>query len=466
MNIIKMSDSYKVSHLNAYVPKLEILLSYLESRGGKYPETVFFGLQYYLKIIQGVQVTKEKIDEAEIFWKAHFGRDDVFNREAWEHILNKHGGKLPIKIKAVREGSVVKTNNVLMTIENTDPKCFWLTNFLETLLMKVWYPITIATQSRHIKKCIWKHLEKSGTPESIGFRCHDFGYRGVTCEEQSAIGSASNLLSFSGTDTVSGITFLQENYGAKMCGSSIPATEHSIICSFGREHEIDACRNFLDQYPEGIIACVSDTYNIYNCCENIWGGVLRDQVINRKGKLVIRPDSGDFFEVIPKVLEILWNKFGGTINDKGYKVLDPHVGVIQGDGMEPATIDKLYQHIVNLGWSADNLTVGSGGGLLVKDITRDTNKFAIKACAAKVDDKWIDIFKEPITDSGKRSKRGKLKLVWNEGSHGKCLITVSENDPRENQLVEVFCDGEILKTYSLDEIKNNLNQKTLSEIYK
>ena len=455
-NILMATDSYKISHAACYCPKLEILLSYLESRGGRFPETLFFGLQYYLKMIEGVQVTTEKIDEAQKFWEEHFGRKDVFNRAAWEYIRDNCGGKLPIRIKAVKEGALVPTGNVLVTVENTDKNCYWLTNFIETLLVKIWYPISIASQSNNIKKDILKYLEKSGTPESISFRAHDFGYRGTSCEEQAAIGAASHLLSFMGTDTVAGITMLQENYSAGMCGFSIPATEHSIICSFGRDNEVEACRNYLKQYPTGLIACVSDTYDIYNCCENIWGGVLKDEVMKRDGKLVIRPDSGDFFEVIPKVLDILWNKFGGTVNSKGYRVLDPHIGVIQGDGMEQSTINALYNHIVELGWSADNLTVGSGGGLLVKNIDRDTCKFAFKACAAKVNGQWIDIFKDPITDTGKRSKKGKLKLVKVDGQYK--TVQLYEYINLEDELVTVFENGEIKKEYSLDEIKKNIIQ--------
>lgn len=456
MNILKMTDSYKVSHIHGYHPELEILLSYLESRGGKFKKTVFFGLQYYLRMISGVQVTKEKIDEAEKFWESHFGRKDVFHREGWEYILNNCGGKLPVKIKAVKEGTLIGVSNVLLTIENTDPKCYWLTNWLETLLLKIWYPITIATQSYNIKLSILKHLEKSGTPSDVVFKCHDFAYRGVPCEEQAAIGSASNLLSFMGTDTVAGIVFLQENYNAGMCGFSIPATEHSVMCSFGRDYEVEACRNWLDQYPTGIIACVSDTYDIYNACENIWGGVLKEQVMARNGTLVIRPDSGNFFEVVPKILQILWDKFGGTINSKGYKVLDSHVRVIQGDGMEPTTIDDLYGHIISLGWSADNLAVGSGGGLLVKDITRDTNKFATKACAAKIDGKWVDIYKEPITDNSKKSKRGRLKLIKIDGDYK----TVREDEYPNivDELVLVFENGKLYNQIALDEIKSNLTK--------
>ena len=454
MNLLMMSDSYKVSHANAYVPKLEIVLSYLESRGGKFNETIFFGLQYYLKMIEGVQVTTEKIDEAQTFWEEHFGRKDVFNRKNWEYIRDNHNGMLPIKIKAVKEGLSIPTSNVLLTIENTDPKCFWLTNYIETLILKIWYPCTIATQSKQIRNNILRALQYSGDESLVDFKCHDFSYRGVTSEEQAGIGSGANLLSFMGTDTVAGIIWLQKNYGAKMCGYSIPATEHSIICSFGRDGEVEAYDNFLNQYPTGVIACVSDTYNIYNACENIWGGVLKEKVVSRNGTLVIRPDSGDFFEVIPKVLDILWNKFGGTVNKKGYRVLDSHVRVIQGDGMNPETINQLYWHIINLGWSADNLAVGSGGGLLMKDVTRDTSHYAIKACAARVDGKWIDIYKEPITDTGKKSKRGRLKLILIDGVYH--TVNELEYQRFKDELETVFENGKIVKEYTFDEIKKNV----------
>jgi nicotinamide phosphoribosyltransferase len=460
-NLLLLTDSYKATHAKAYVKGIQNIYSYMESRGGKYEKIIFFGLQYYLKkYLTGIQVTKEKIDEAEAFWAEHFGRTDCFNREGWEHILNVHGGKLPLKIKAVTEGSIIPISNVLMTIENTDPNCYWLTNYVESLLMKLWYPITQTSRSYYIRKDIEEILEKSGTPESIAFRCHDFSYRGVTSEEHAAIGCASHLLSFMGTDTVAGIRMLQKYYSAGMCGFSIPATEHSIMCSFGREHELEACENFLDTYPTGLIACVSDTYNIYECCSDIWGGKLKDKVINRDGTLVVRPDSGSFMEIVPEILEILGDKFGFTVNDKGYKVLDPHVRVIQGDGMNPVTIKQLYDHIMKLGWSADNLTVGSGGGLMMKDIDRDTCKFAIKASAANINGEWIGIQKDPITDKGKKSKKGRLKLI--EVVEEPYFETIEESDPYYDQAVDilqtVFENGELLIEYSLDEIKEKLNK--------
>lgn len=457
INFILLTDSYKFSHNPAYKKGIKNVYSYLESRGGKFPYTVFFGLQYYLKkYFAGVVITKEMIDEAEQFCFEHFGRKDVFNRKGWETILNIHGGRLPLRIKAVPEGMIVPTGNILMDIEVTDEEndLKWLTNAVETLLMKVWYTTTIATQSREIKKAILESLKKTGTPEGINFKCHDFGYRGVTSEEQAALGAAAHLLSFMGTDTVAGITMLKNHYGVTdMPGFSIPATEHSIMCSFGRNHEIEACENFLDMYPEGLIACVSDTYNIYDCCEFIWGKALKDKVLSRKGTLVIRPDSGDYFEVVPRVLDILYKQFGGY-EIKGYKVLNDHVRVIQGDGMELETIKDLYNHINRMGWSSDNLTVGSGGGLLMKNVTRDTQKFAIKASAVKeANGEWVGIKKDPITDKGKQSKIGRLKLIEDfEGN----LKTVNENVHGRNLLEVVFEDGEIKKEYTLEEIKQRI----------
>lgn len=470
-NILLMTDSYKVSHRNGYVKGLRRLQSYLESRGGRYEKTVFFGLQYFIKrYLVGNVISQAKIDEAETFWNSHFGRTDVFPRAEWERLLFKYGGKLPIRIRAVPEGSVIPYKNALMTIENTDEKEFpWLVNYLETILMEVWYPITIATQEYYTRQNVLAHLTKSGDPAGINFKVHDFGYRGVTCPEQAAIGAAAHLISFMGTDTVAGIELLQKFYGASMCGFSIPATEHSIMCSFGRENEVEACENWLDQYPSGLIACVSDTYDIYNACANIWGGVLKDKVMARNGCLVIRPDSGDYFEVVPKVFEILADKFGATENAKGYRVLDPHVRVIQGDGMDPDSIDALYECIESYKWSADNLAVGSGGGMLMK-VNRDTNKFAIKACAALVDDTWIDIWKDPVTDPGKKSKTGRLELMKVTGAHGGVYDTVREEHARElieaaklpNQafkaermFVTVFEDGKLLVDYTLDDVKRN-----------
>lgn len=454
-NILLTGDSYKAGHSELYHPGIDKIYSYLEARGGLYPSSIFFGLQYYLKkYLEGPQVTRSKIDEAEDFWGAHFGRKDYFDRKKWEYILHEYDGNLPLRIEAVPEGSEIPVLNALMTIVNTDPKCYWLTNFVETLLMKVWYPITIATQSFNIRKNILAALEKSGDPSLVNFKAHDFGFRGVSSEEQAAIGAASHLISFMGTDTVAGIRFLQKYYSAQMCGFSIPATEHSIMCSFGRENEQEAMENLLNKFPSGLIACVSDTYNLFEACRNIWGKNLKDKIMAREGCLVVRPDSGDYLEIVPQVLQILWEQFGGSVNEKGFKVLDPHVRVIQGDGMDPVTINQLFEKIVSEGWSADNLAVGSGGGLLQK-VNRDVQKFAIKCSAALKDNQWIDVFKDPITDPGKKSKYGRFQTIkFPDGSIQTVDYTYNKSFG-ENLLKPVFENGKILKTYTLDEVKKN-----------
>eukprot|EP00659_Diplonema_papillatum_P004499 gene4499-6969_t len=402
-NFLLLTDSYKIGHFKQYPPKTTTVYSYFESRGGKYPQTVFFGLQYMLKKhLEGVRVTQEAIDEAEIFTKGHFPPGDIFNRAGWEHILKEHGGKLPIVIKAVPEGTVVDVSNVLMTIENTDPKCYWLTNYIETLLVQVWYPMTVATHSRACKKAILDNLRATGDPEGIQFKLHDFGFRGVSSVETAAVGGCAHLVNFMGTDTVVGILCAQRFYkaGPTFPGFSIPASEHSTITAWGRDNEKEAMRNMLEQYPEGLVACVSDSYDIYEAVSKIYGEDLKEKIMNRKGSLVIRPDSGDPVEVTLEVFKRLGEKFGFTTNSKNYKVLDPHVRVLWGDGINYESIIDILAQLQAAGWSGDNIAFGSGGGLLQK-LHRDTQKCAFKCSFAVVDNKKVDVYKDPITDPGK-----------------------------------------------------------------
>lgn len=451
-NIIMLSDSYKVSHAKQYPPKTTKIYSYLESRGGYdgSDETCFFGLQYILKEYLSNVVTKEKIDYAEKRFNLHFGNNAVFQRDRWEHILDKHHGKLPISIKAVPEGTVVPTHNVLMTIENTDPECFWLTNYLETIIQQVWAPMTVCTYSRDCKLLILKYLRRTGTPGDISFKLHDFGFRGVSSEETAEILGAAHLVNFMGTDTYPATELLYEYYDEEMAGHSVPAAEHSTVTSWGREHEVEAFKNMLDQFPNGLVAVVSDSYNIYEACEKLWGLSLRKQVLERDGTLAIRPDSGEPPYVVCKVLDILGNKFGYTTNEKGFKVLDPHVRIIQGDGINKQMLDNILFRMSTHGWSADNIAFGSGGALLQKH-NRDTYKVAIKCSHAIVDGKEVEVYKNPVDDPGKVSKKGRLALVERDG----VLITVPEDsvDPSENILVEVFRDGELLVDQTLDEIR-------------
>lgn len=460
-NIMFLTDSYKLSHAPQYPPKTTNIYSNFESRGGEFPRTMFFGLQYaMMEYLEGVRVTPRSIDEAKEVFDLHL-RPGLFNAELWTYIMKKHGGRLPISIKAVPEGTMVPAHNVLMTVENTDPNCFWLTNYLETLLVQVWYPSTVATISKTMKDILLSALERSGDPALIDFKLHDFGCRGVSTMETAAVGGAAHLINFMGTDTVPALLLHRRFYDAKMAGFSIPAAEHSTITSWGKNQEKEAYANMLDTFNKGMVAVVSDSYDIYNAVSRIWGGSLRDKILSR-GKddtLVIRPDSGDPRQVVPDLLDLLGKKFETFTNDKGYKVLDPRIRMIQGDGIDRNSISEILDAIMNRGWSADNIAFGSGGGLL-QQCNRDTSKYAFKCSSAIVDGKERDVRKNPATAAWKSSKAGRLKLVNNEAFrtvHGNTWATVRQDhlvfDDMKDNLVEVFRDGEIKVKYTLDQIR-------------
>lgn len=452
-NLLLQTDSYKLSHFKQYPAGTEIVYSYLESRGGMFDQTVMFGLQYYIKrYLTGKVFDMDDVIEARAFAQEHFGNDQCFNVEGWSRLYAKHGGRLPIRIRAVPEGRVVPTHNVLVTAENTDPEFPWLTNYLETLLLKVWYPITVATLSREIKQVIGKALVRTGDPAGLGFKLHDFGYRGVSSEETASIGGAGHLINFMGTDTIGAIRLLQQFYQAGMAGFSIPASEHSTITSWGREREGDAYENMLDQYPDGLVACVSDSFDIHNACEKLWGTRLRDKVMQRNGTLVIRPDSGDPVVVLEDVFNVLAEKFGAECNAKGYRVLAPCVRVIQGDGVNYHTIQNMISQLTRKGWSMDNFAFGMGGALL-QQLNRDTQKFAFKCSAIRINGQWQDVYKEPKGDASKNSKRGRLSLVDRDVNGEGDFITVSDPSAYGNQMIIVFEDGEAIANYDLDEIR-------------
>lgn len=454
-NIILLTDSYKVTQYPQYPEKTTNVYSYFESRGGMFPETVFFGLQYVLQTYLSTPVTREMIDEADVFYSQHFGNNTIFNKAGWEYILEKHGGKLPVKIKAVPEGTVVPTSNILMSIENTDPNCYWLTNYLETILSQIWYPTTVATLSREMKKLILKYLDKTGDPSLISFKLHDFGFRGVSSIESAGIGGAAHLVNFMGTDTVAALILANKTYKAGMAGFSIPASEHSTITSWYQDGEKDAFKNMIEKYGDNpLYACVSDSFDIYRACERYWGTELKDLVLNAKGTLVVRPDSGIPHVVVVRCLDILGEKFGYTINTKGYKVLNPKVRLIQGDGIDYEETRRILVEMERSGWSADNVAFGMGGGLLQK-INRDTQRFAFKCSSAIVNGQERDVFKCPVTDGGKTSKKGRLSLVEKNGK----LETAKGSDKPNDLLVTVYENGEILRTYNFSEIRERAQVK-------
>jgi nicotinamide phosphoribosyltransferase len=453
-NIILNSDSYKYSQFNQYPEGTEYIYSYIESRGGVYDATMFFGLQAFIKEYLLTPVTMEMIDEAEAIITAH---GEPFNREGWEYIVKTYAGKLPVTIKAAPEGLVIPTRNVLATIVNLDPKCYWLTSFLETALLRaIWYPTTVATNSYENKKLILEYLEKTGDPTSIDFKLHDFGARGVSSLESAGIGGAAHLVNFMGTDTVEALLFARRYYGADVAGYSVPAMEHSTVTSWGRENEVASYRNMVKQNgkPGGIVSAVSDSYDIFKACE-LWGTELKQDILDSGATLVVRPDSGDPAVVVKQCLQILEKYFGSVKNAKGFKVLN-NVRVLQGDGINHASIRSILYTITLAGYSADNVVFGQGGALL-QIVNRDDQKFAMKCSAAFINGEWIDVFKDPITDKGKRSKKGRMVLV--ETDNGFKTFTTEDaayEDVKNQDVLEVvYSMGNLLRDMTFDEIRAN-----------
>jgi nicotinamide phosphoribosyltransferase len=443
-NICLMADAYKIfCHWQVYPKDTQVVYSYLESRGGKFDSTMFFGLQMILqRNFVGKVLTQEMINEAEPIVQKMGG---TFNRQGWEYILKTHGGKLPVRIKAVKEGSVVPVRNVLLTMENTDENVPWLTNYLETILMQSWYPQTVATLSYHTKELIRYFAQLTGSDVSP-YHLHDFGYRGVSSRESAGLGGAAHLMNFKGTDTLEGLMYAKKYYNAQDPGHSVPATEHSTTTIFGPEHELDAYKHFIRTFPTGILSVVIDSYNMDGAL-NMICGPLRDMIRSRKGKLVCRPDSGVPKESVLDCLNALWSGFGGSRNSNGYKVLDPSVGVIQGDGINFCSIQEILSEVVKEGYSTDNVVFGQGGGLL-QQVDRDTQRFAFKCSAAKVNNEWIDVFKNPKTDVTKASKKGRLKLVKINNEYA----TVGIDHPLPDELVTVFENGNLVKKWDWSEI--------------
>lgn len=458
-NLILKTDSYKLTHWKIYPPNTTQVYSYGEARSsGIFNEYVFFGLQYILdKHLAGVVVNDADIDRAEEFCKAHFGQD-LFNREGWEYIVKEHGGKLPLVIKAVPEGSVVEESNVLFTITNTDPNCAWLVNAVETLLVQMWYPIMVATGSRENKKVLKASLEKSSdTMDTLPFMLHDFGYRGSTSVESAAIGGASHLVNFMGSDTIAAIEMLKYHYDEDMAAFSVPAAEHSTITAWGRDREVDAYRHILNQYNSGLVSVVSDSWDVFKACSDLWGGELKDEVISDDRVLVVRPDSGDPHLIVPACLNLLGKAFGFTYNSKGYKVLPDYIRVIQGDGITPESLPTILDAIMEEKWATSNVVFGSGGGLLQKGIDRDGAGFAVKCSHVVENGVERDVYKEPATSPAKNSKRGKLKLSFDSGDPYAQYITIPSSNPYyddvEDVMQEVFRDGEVLNRTTLAEVR-------------
>lgn len=469
-NLLLNTDSYKASHWLQYPPGTDATFFYVESRGGTYDRTLFFGLQAILKETLAKPITHADVDEARDLFAAH---GEPFNEAGWRYIVDHHGGLLPIRIRAVPEGTVVPTHNALMTIESTDPMAYWVPSYLETMLLRIWYPVTVATISWHAKQTIRQFLERtSDNPEGqLPFKLHDFGARGVSSVESAAIGGAAHLVNFMGTDTVSGLCLARAHYHEPMAGFSIPAAEHSTITSWGRENEVEAYRNMLRQFarPGSIVAVVSDSYDIYHAIREHWGKTLKDEVIRSGATVVIRPDSGDPVAVVHQCLELLDEAFGHTVNGKGFKVLN-YVRVIQGDGINPTSIRAILERVTSAGYATDNVAFGMGGALL-QQLNRDTQKFALKCSAARVDGHWIDVYKDPVTDKGKQSKRGRMTLLQHREygqfrtepvpAEASSLADVHKPMGFDDAMVTIWEDGKLVNDWTFAQVRARANAARL-----
>lgn len=468
-NIITKTDSYKLLHWAMYPPGTTHVYSYFESRNGaRFPETVFAGLQYILKeYLVGKVVTKDRIEWAAELTQAHLGNRDYFNFEMWNHILKKYGGRLPIRIKAVQEGTPVPVSNALLVIENLDDLCAPLTNGLESLLTHVWHASTVASLSRETFKMIKKHLEASSDNLSgLKFMLHDFGYRGCSGDESSSVGGFGHLINGLGTDTVPAIEIAHDFYNANLAeiAYSVPATEHSIMTSMGESGESFIIKNLLDKFPRGILSVVADSYDIYRFVGEYVCKTFKDRIMTREPDangncaFVVRPDSISQMHKTPAeqvvwILQTLWSSFSGHVNNKSKLVLDKHVRVLWGDGIDKDGINEILTAVVEAGFSAENMVFGMGGGLLQK-INRDTQRSAFKSCAQKRGGMWHDIQKKPL-DPSKISKKGRLKLVRRFDAHAAVYLTVPEDAPGEDLLETVFENGELHRDMTLAQIREN-----------
>ena len=459
MNLILATDSYKASHWLQYPPGTQFVSSYIESRGGPFNEVVFFGLQPWLQDL--VTLRERDIIDAEEVFAAH---GLPFNAAGWRDLLKRWDGKLPIEIQALKEGTVAPPGTPMVQLRNTDPRFPWLTSYIETALVRaIWYPSTVATISREAKKVIYRYLqETSDDPDAeILFKLHDFGARGVSSSESATLGGMAHLVNFMGTDTVEALIGARRYYREPMAGFSIPAAEHSTITAWGEDQEVNAHAMMIDTFmnkengKSGMVASVSDSYNIYRTVESIWCGALKDKVERygeRGGMVIVRPDSGDPINVTYGVVTRLMDGFGAKTNSKGYKVLPPYIRIIQGDGCTLESIGQMLENFKKNGISASNIAFGMGGGLLQK-CDRDTLRFAMKANEITVNGETRDVWKAPNTDSTKVSKKGRQAVVYNSVTDTYEAVREDCLGHRRNEMEMVYKDGLFFREQTFADVR-------------
>ena len=480
MNVlpILLKDFYKTDHRRQYPVGTEEVYSNFTPRGSRIEgvnDVVVFGIQYFVQeyLINQFEhnfFSRPKSTVLTAFKRrmdTSLGPDSV----STEHLAALHDlGYLPLDIRALPEGSLCPMRVPLLTIRNTKPEFFWLTNDLETLISAVlWHPITAATIAFEYRKLLTDYAyQTSDIPDFVQWQGHDFSMRGQSSIESACASGAGHLLSFTGTDTIPAIDFLEQYYGANadtdLVGGSVPATEHSVMCLGGSETEFETFKRLIvDVYPKGIVSIVSDTWDYWKVIGETLPA-LKSIIMGRDGKVVIRPDSGDPVDILcgdsnsydtlkrKGTVEALWDLFGGTVNSKGYRQLDPHIGVIYGDSITLERCKAICERLAAKGFASTNCVFGIGS-YTYQYVTRDTFGFAMKATHGIINGKSADIFKDPKTDSGlKRSAKGYLRVdedyTLSEG------VTLAES--QSGLLQAVFLNGKLTRFQDLHDVRKTL----------
>lgn len=481
INPMLLIDGYKADHRRQYPEGTEYIYSNFTPRQSRLEgidEVLFFGLQYFIKeyLINRWEKGFFKRDKEEVLVEYERRMNNYLGKGSISvgHIGELHDlGYLPIHIKALPEGSLAPIGVPVVTIINTHPNFFWITNYLETLMSNIlWKPITSATMAFQYRKKFEEFAEKTGYDKNfIQWQGHDFSFRGMSGNEDSLISGAAHLLSFTGTDTIPAIDFLEKYYLAnsskELIGGSVPATEHSVMSMGGKEDELETFKRLITElYPNGIVSIVSDTWDFWKVMTEYLPS-LKSEILSRDGRVVIRPDSGDPVKIIcgdsennfmpakKGAYEILWEIFGGRVNEKGYKELSGKVGIIYGDSINLARQHEILKNLESKGFSASNLVLGIGS-FTYQYTTRDTFGFAMKATWGQVNGQPKDIFKNPKTDSGfKKSAKGLLQVYDDYGTL-KLRLGVAKEDENRGLLETVFKDSQLVRDMSLSQIRNRL----------
>lgn len=489
LNPLTAIDFYKADHRRQYPAGTTEVYANFTPRSAKLgrvladrfdDKVVFFGLQYFIRhfLIEAWNEQFFAKDKASVVAAYQRRMDCALGKGAIdaEHIAALHDlGYLPLQIKALPEGTRVPIGVPVLTVVNTHPDFFWLTNYIESVIScYLWKPITSATTAFEYKRLLTDYARHTGAPDGfVQFQAHDFSYRGMSSPQDAAISGLAHLTAFWGTDSVASIDLAEDYYGANaeqgMIGCSVPATEHSVMCMGMQDGELATFRRLLtDLYPTGIVSIVSDTWDFWKVVTE-YTVALKDVILARDGKLVIRPDSGDPVKIVagdpdapagtPQrkgAIECLWEVFGGTVTATGHQMLDPHIGLIYGDSITLDRAQGILSGLEAKGFCSANVVFGVGS-YTYQHVTRDTFGFAMKATSGVVNGERRDIFKDPKTDSGtKRSAKGLLRV---ERENGTLVLHDRQTEDQEAQglLQCVFSNGLLMQAHSLDGIRARLD---------